>query len=121
MAYGFPVQAGCGELRPLRELRHFPVGQPRGFIPVNLVEEELVRVVIVAQDIEAQASGFVAHRVHGIVLDNLQKLAQRRRLDMDFNGMQIMAIPPLFMGASETGLHLSLGYWPQAGMGAGGG
>ena len=85
MPHDLPVQSVLDELGPLGKVWHLPVGQPRGFVLVYLVEVELQRVIIISQYVEAHASGLVALLVHCIVLNDFQKLFESRWLDMNFN------------------------------------
>jgi len=66
----------------VQEVRRLAMGEAGVFVLVDLVEEELVRVLEVVQHVEAQAARLVMLRVNSVVLDYLEKLVPLLRLDV---------------------------------------
>ena len=69
---GRAVQSVCGR-PPNRIVRGCPVRFQRGFVPVNFKEVVDVRVLLVAQNVEAQAAWLIPFGAQGIRLDRLEE------------------------------------------------
>src|SRR5690349_12364319 len=80
---------------PARVVRHPLVRLERGIVLVNLVEEEVVRILVVRHDIEAQATRLVATRIGAIVQGCREKLLTHIRFYFQRDHDGIPELPPL--------------------------
>jgi hypothetical protein len=71
------------------------VGLERRLVPVDLVEQVVVGVLPVADHVEAQATGLVADRADGVVLDRLQEAAPLLRLDLGRHDQYVHLLLPV--------------------------
>ena len=80
-----------GLLQICLEVVRFPMRLERGFVPVNLIEEQVVRVVLQHEHIELKAAGLL-DCLGGVFCNGFKELVPFRRHDVEINGIDIDGI-----------------------------